>query len=278
MLAEAELLSRHDVGIVKSFRSQLKDGPILIMEVTLRHLVITMDMLDSDSTSFARHLLDYLAGMEYLRGHAQASRETFSALAPPRGEVRPLSVTDLTLPVVEGAAADAVIGFAMAAALRGAADPIVELQKALAVTIRENYPGKRAVDKFRGVDVPLAPLDKTVAEAIALIRSGSHLEPRRLWEVGLRLFEKIRGSNFRKPLIPFLEKWLGGQWKRIIANETFRLLRPMQTVPAIEASLMGNKKGESFIASLLLTSAAAVGSPLSGEYEKLLKELSVAGQ
>jgi len=69
--------------------------------------------------------------------------------------------------------------------------------------------------------------------------------------------------------------WLVEQWKRIIANETFRLTRPMQTVPAIEASLQRGKKNEAFIASLLLTSAEAVGSPLAAEYEKLLKEISV---
>ena len=40
----------------------------------------------------------------------------------------------------------------------------------------------------------LAALDKTVTKSIALMRSGTHLEPRRLWEVGLRLFER-RGSK-----------------------------------------------------------------------------------
>jgi hypothetical protein len=65
------------------------------------------------------------------------------------------------------------------------------------------------------------------------------------------------------------------EWKRIVANETFRLTRPMQTVPAIEASLAEGGKSEVFIASLLLTGAEAVGSPLAAQYEKLLKEISV---
>jgi len=147
--------------------------------------------------------------------------------------------------------------------------------KYLAETIGENYPGKAIVDKWRGIDVPLATLDETVSEAIMLIRADTHLEPRRSWEVALRLFEKIRQSPFRKLLSPLLANWLRQQWKRIIANETFRLSRPMQTVPAIEASLAENKKSEAFIASLLLTSAEAVGSPLAAEDEKLLKEISV---
>jgi len=113
-----------------------------------------------------------------------------------------------------------------------------------------------------------------VAEAITLIRSGEHLEPRKLWEVGLRLFEKARQSNFRKTLVPLLANWPAEEWKRVVGNETFRLTRPMQTVPAIEATLAGSKKGEALIASLLLTGAEAVGSPLAAQYEKQLKEIS----
>jgi hypothetical protein len=275
MLAEAEILSERDVGIVKSLRSKLKDGPILLMEVTLRNRRITMDVLNSDSAGFARHLLDYLAGMEYLRGQHQAYREAFGALAPPRGEVPPLSGADLSKPVVVGVAEDSIVAFGMVSALRSVADPAVELQKKLAEVIGENYPGKPIVDKWRGVDAPLGPLDMTVTEAITLLRSGTHLEPSKLWEVGLRLFEKARQSNFRKTLVPLLANWLVEEWKRIVASETFRLTRPMQTVPAIEESLAGSKKGEALIASLMLTGAEAVGSPLAAAYEKLLKEISV---
>lgn len=273
MLAEAEISSGRDVGIVKSLRSKLKDGPILFMEVTLRNRRIAMDVVNSDSVGFARHLLDYLAGMEYLRGQ-NAFREEFNVLAPPRGEIPPLSSADLSKPVI-GLSEDAVVAFGMVAALHGAADPAVELQKKLAEIMGENYPGKSIVDKWHGVDAPLAPLDKTVTEAITLMRAEAHLEPRNLWEVGLRLFEKARQSSFRTTLVPLLADWLTEQWKRIIANETFRLARPMQTVPAIEASLASGQKSEALIASLLLTSAEAVGSPLAAEYEKQLKEISV---
>jgi tetratricopeptide (TPR) repeat protein len=272
MLAEAEISSERDVGIVKSLRSKLKDGPILFMEAQLRDRWITMDVLNSDSAGFARHLLDYLAGMEY---QAQASREAFSALAPPRGEVPPISGADLTKPFVVGVAEDAVVAFGMAAALRGVPDPAVKLQKELAEVFLENYPGKRIVDEWCGVDTPLEPLDKTVTEAIRLMRSGTYTEPRKLWEVGLRLFEKARQSGFRKSVVPLVANWLSEEWKRIIANETLRLTRPMQTVPPIEATLAGNRKGEALIASLLLSSGEAVGSPLAAEYENLLKGISV---
>ncbi len=48
----------------------------------------------------------------------------------------------------------------------------------------------------------------------------------------------------------------------------------MQTVPAIEASLAENKKDEAFIASLLLMTADAVGSPLGAAYEALLTDVA----
>jgi hypothetical protein len=63
MLAEAEISSERDVSIVKSLHSKLKDGPILFMELMLRNRWITIDVLNSDSAGFARHLLDYLAGV-----------------------------------------------------------------------------------------------------------------------------------------------------------------------------------------------------------------------
>jgi hypothetical protein len=116
-------------------------------------------------------------------------------------------------------------------------------------------------------------LSNVMSEVIAVLRSNEHSEPRRLWEAGLRLFEKTRQSNFRQLLVPILARWLQEQWNEIIVKETFRLSRPAQTVPAIKASLAVNKNNEAFIASLLLVTAEAVGSPLSAEYEKFLQEI-----
>ncbi len=187
-----------------------------------------------------------------------------------------MSSAVLANPAAEGLAIDALIAFGMASALRGTPDPVIVLQKSLTEIVGDNYPAKTIIDKWPGVDVPLAALDKVVSEAIAGLRSDEYLAPRRIWEVGLRFFEKIRQSHFRELLAPLLASWLREQWKRIIANETFQLSRPMQTLPAIEANLAENNKNEAFIASLLLVTAEAVGSPLGTEYEKLLKEVASA--
>jgi hypothetical protein len=60
-----------------------------------------------------------------------------------------------------------------------------------------------------------------------------------------------------------------------VASETFRLSRPMQTVPAIEKILKDDRENEAFIGSLLLKSAEAVGTPLAVPYEQLLKEITI---
>jgi hypothetical protein len=192
MLAEAEISSGVDVGIDISLRSKLKDGPILFMEVTKQNRRITRDIIKTNSAKFASDLAEYLAGLEYLRSQSQAMRESFDIMSPPRGEVPALSTAQLAEPNVEAAAVDAVIAFELAAALKGVENPLVDLQAKFAATFGNEFPGKAVIDKRRGIDSPLGPLDKTVAELITLMRSGTHVEPRKVWEIGLRGFEKIR--------------------------------------------------------------------------------------
>ena len=50
----------------------------------------------------------------------------------------------------------------------------------------------------------LDKLVKVVSEAIDILRSDQYIAPRQLWEVGLRLFEKVQQSGFRKSLAPLL--------------------------------------------------------------------------
>jgi hypothetical protein len=274
MLAEVEISSGVDAGVDQSLRSRLQQGPILFMEVTNGHRRITRDVLKVDSDRFASDLPAYLAGMEYLRSQGKEMRESFDIMSPPRGDIPALSSAQLADDNIVGVAADAVIAFGLAAVFRGVADPTVNLLASLTRTFGNQFPGKAVVEKWRGVEAPLQPLDKTVTELVTLMRSGAHLEPRKVWEIGLRIFEKIRQSNFRKVLLPLLDNWLRGQWRRIIDQECFRMSRPIVTVPAIEASLAQEVNNEAFIASLLLSTAEGVGAPLAGAYDKLLKEIS----
>jgi hypothetical protein len=108
---------------------------------------------------------------------------------------------------------------------------------------------------------------------VSVLRAGEHLEPLRVWEVGLRLFEKARQSNFKNIVIPVLAAWMRAQWSRIISQESFRLPHPMATVPKVKAALKSKSNDERFIVALCLSATDAVGAPLASEYRQLLQGL-----
>ena len=159
---------------------------------------------------------------------------------------------------------------------RGIDDPTLALEETLASALGGQFPGKFILESGRGGARYLEPLDQVVTDAVTLVRSGSHVEPRRMWEIGLRFFEKIRQSGFRDALVPLLAAWLREQWRRIVTQESFRLSRPMQTVPAIQAELVKGTNDEGFVASVLLATSEAVGSPLGIEYMNALRDLTRA--
>jgi hypothetical protein len=274
MLAEAEASSTGNAGIVESLNSRLRDGPIPFMEAGLRNRQITTDVLSSNTTGFARHFIPYIAGLEYVRRQGESGRESFDALNPPRGEIPILSDEELAGPVPANLAADALVAFGLASLFQGAPDPSLDLQRKIARHVGENFPGKVILERWRRAVGEPTDLDETVVEGIVQLRSGEYLTPLQSWEIGLRFFEKARQSNFRSALVPLLQRWIREQWKETVENGSFRLSRPLQTVPAIEESLARDCKDEAFISSLLLAGAEAVGSTLAPPYEAQLREIA----
>jgi hypothetical protein len=274
MLAEAEVSSGYDVNIASSLRKRLSNGPIIFLEVSLRTRRISVSIKESDSASFSLHLADYLAAMEYMRTEGKKLRESFDVMTPQRGEIPSLPSGRFTEATITGVAEDAMLGFVMSALFREAADPTAALGASLSRSLGEQFPGKTVVDALQGNDASLGQLEQAVVRAIKAFRSDAHIEPRLAWEMGLRFFEKSRRSNFRGPLLSMLAAWLRRQWQQIIAEETFRLSRPMQTVPGIKAILAKAQDDEPFVAELLLSTSEAVGSPLGASYENLLKKIA----
>jgi hypothetical protein len=270
MLAEAEISARCNVGIAASLRAKLRDGPIQFLEVTIRKRLISTDIKWSDAAGFGAHLNGYLAGLDLLRMQGASARTDFDIMNPPRGEVLPLAAPyDVSSQMI---ARDAILAFELTAYLEARADPAAELRAALEATLGADFPGRAAFEN-RGDD-PANPLDSAVLTALATLRSAAHVEPRALWEMGLRLFERARQSGFKGNLVPLVARWMRARWRAVIENESFRLTRPMVAVPALESLLATQQNDEAFVASFLRESADAVGSPLSVEYMKVLRDLS----
>ncbi|WLC19331.1 ATP-binding protein [Bradyrhizobium diazoefficiens] len=271
MLAEAEASSGLDAGITTSLHSRLRNGPISFLEISLRIREISRSIADSDVTGFSRRLSPYICAMEYLRTQPEKVSGAFDIMNPPRGEIPQLTIAELAEPTVAHLANDALTAFNLSSVLNGRPSPTLDLHRGLTLALGQDFPGKTFLESWRHYHAELTGLDGVVIEGISQLRSGEYLTPRQLWEIGLRFFEKVRQSSFRKVLVPLLRVWLREQWKDIIANGSFRLCRPMQTVPEIEERLSRDSKDEAFIAAVLLAASNAVGSPLAAAYEAQLK-------
>jgi hypothetical protein len=272
MLAEAEIASGADVGISRSLHSRLAEGPIVVSEVALRNRWMVRGIARLDPVCFSKHMQSWLDGIEYMRMHG-AELRAVNVLSPARADIPSLARDALAGDYLEAIAVDANLAFCMAAALKGETGSIAALEVRLAGEFGNEFPGSGLFKHWRGESASLSPLDKICADAIGRLREGEHIEPRRIWEIGLRLFEKIGQSNFKQSLTPIVAEWLRAKWRRVIAEESFRLSRPMMTVPEIEATLAREDNDASFVAALLLATSDAVGAPLGASYRDHLTDI-----
>jgi hypothetical protein len=276
MLAQAEIALGEDLGIVKSLREKLEKGPIPVFEVMLRGSWMQHAIKSSDAQIFAPYLGDWLEGMAYLRSSGASLRETFQVLDPARGEIPSLSPSRRSEDYLQASAADAIISFLIVSALEGRKDIASLLKNRLRDESGDAFPGSAVFELLETTKAPERNLEQVAAVMIRMLRAGEHLEPLRLWEVGLRLFEKARQSNFNNIVVPVLAVWMRAQWLRIISRESFRLPHPMVTIPKVEAAMKNKNNDERFIAALCLSAADAVGAPLASEYRQLLRGLAAS--
>ncbi len=274
MLAQAETAAGVDVGIASGLSDRLTQGSIPFMEAILRTQKMQAYVGSLDAGQFASHLKAYAEGATYLFEEAKRIGKSFDPLAPERGQLPALVMSAPFDPVTQTVASDAILAYAMRAIFADRRGAMLELEAALESGFTTDFPGSVVFDHWNGGATSLAQLDKTVVDVVKALLRSEHVEPRKFWEAGLRFFERINQSNFRPLLTPYLAGWLTAGWRRITATETFRLSRPLQTVPAIDAVLTAPAKDQRFVATLLLASAEAVGSPLGVEYRDRLRAMA----
>ena len=274
ILAEAETAAGLDVGIANRLNDRLTLGPIPFMESGLRARKMQTDIDNLDAGGFPAHLTSYVEGATYLLKEAGRLKNTFDPLAPERGQVPALVVCAPFDPLTEHVASDAILAYAICAALADRRGAILELEAALESSFTTDFPGSLVFDHWNGGPTSLAQLDKTVANIIKALLRSEHVGPYNFWEAGLRFFEWINQSNFKPLLTRHLADWQRAGWKRIVTTESFRLSRPRQTVPTIEAALEMPTDDRRFVASLLLASSEAVGSPLGVAYRDSLRAMA----
>jgi hypothetical protein len=273
LLAEAEIHAEISDGIADSLSSRISDGEIPIMECRLRALRIKNAIKSSDTAAFVRNLGGCLDALAFLARERErlGKKFDFDPTNPPRGKI---PRCDSTSALAEATAADHILAFGMCAALAGRNGKLNEVQNSLGRTFGKAYPGNTLFE----VDTPnKLQLNRIVLGMLQRLDKPEHIEPRTLFLIGLRFFEYSGQSGFRVEIDPLLARWSREAWFRIVRDEAFRLTYPTQTVPRINAVLVSADNDRPFLAALLFAASDAVGSPLSADYSKALREIATAG-
>jgi hypothetical protein len=121
---------------------------------------------------------------------------------------------------------------------------------------------------------PIVTLDDAVGQHMKALLDGKALDPKDIWNTGLRVLQRARSSNFVGELIPVLGQWLRESWTVAVRQQRFNLTRPRSNAPEIEEALDDQVNDEAFVASLLLASSDATGMEIETEYRAQLATLA----
>jgi hypothetical protein len=174
--------------------------------------------------------------------------------------------------VVEGAGINAILAFAIVAALEGKFDKLNYLELEIASEMGSVFVGRSVFRRFRSEGAPGAELDETIVRIFGIMKTGQHLDPADMTGVALRFTEFAYASQFRRELLPLLLSWFDSQVRRILDTQRFRLKSPILTVPEIENALQFAGTVEQRLAALLQAACEATGISLAQPYRDLLAE------
>ncbi|MEW6437414.1 MAG: hypothetical protein AB1508_09660 [Pseudomonadota bacterium] len=275
LLAQTEIAARLRVGVRDSIPQRFVEGPIPILEFGLfeREIRDSVDTLDLGRYSVL--FLPYVEGVAYfVEGLADGTVRSFDALSPDRGVIPHLNREALLNSAALDVANDALLAFGIRAALAGRPEDFVALQETLDTELGEGFPGHLLFEYYNDGIEDIPQLARTVLDIIKLLNGRAYLEPLEFWMSGLRFFEQIIRSKFEPLLTRALAEWMAAGWRRIIDTETFRLITPTRTIPAVEAVLIDWTASKQFVARLTLAASAAVGARLNPAYRIQLEAMA----
>ena len=272
-LACAESAAGIDAGITNKLDLLLTNGSILSMEAVLRTQKIQVDIDTLDVERFTSHFMPYVESVVCFSRDAGGRHEPLDPVAPKRGQVPPLDQNGPFDTVAERVAKDAIMVFGIRSAIENQPEAMTNLESGLEGRFRGPFPGKLLFDYWSERTRSIGTLDNVVLDIIKSFLRNVHVEPNSFWMAGLRFFEWLDQSMFKGVMTNRLAAWQRAGWKRILAAESFRLSRPLQTVPSIQEVLAIPEDDRSFVAKLLLVTSEAVDSPLGLEYRRRLENI-----
>lgn len=238
-------------------------------DVMQRKDKINRAIIEHDAVAFAASLVPWLEATAYLR-----VMPSLGKMALPRGEIPSLADADLREEAIVYEADDSVMAFCIAAGLNRDRRAVVELHGRLTAQLGPDYPGSSAIGHCLQVIDPIVSLDDAVGQHMKALLDQKALDPKDIWNAGLRVLQRARSSNFVQELLPVLAKWLRESWSLVIRQQRFNLTRPRTNVPEIEEALEDPVNDQAFVATLLLASTDATGMEIEAEYRTQLATLA----
>ena len=192
---------------------------------------------------------------------------------PPRGEIPRLDTSCPGSPNSEQVAGEAIIAYRIRAATESRFDIMSELGRAMTSRIKGSFPGKFMFDHCDDGSMLPSGRDQLAVASINALRH-TYNQPSVLVIAGFAFLLWIHASNFRHVLMPRLAAWQRDVWSRFVAAQSFKLLRPWETVPPVERALSIKRDDETFVASILLAISPAIGSPISARDREILQSIA----
>ena len=275
MLAEAELMSRTNIGILNGLYGRLSNGPIPMMEVSLRSKRLSVDIESMNLNGFAHHLLGYIEGVLYVSNHAQEITLGMDVMNPARSAIPTLSKSEFQLNFARFAS-DAVFAYAISCACRRVPEALPELIEAIKANFGQGVMDGTVFSRASSGENRPPPVlfQEALIDAVMAFRRGVHATPLSYCVAGLRFFQQAQRSSFKTSLLPIIAAWQRDEWARIIMLESFRLSQPSRSIPGIKVILLSELNDEKFLCSLLLATAYAVGLMLPRDVRILLENLA----
>ncbi len=254
-------------AVPASLEMHLDEGAM--SNVVQRKDKINRAIIEHDPGAFASSLVPWLEATAYLRVMPSLGR-----LAMPRGDIPSLAEADLREEAIVYEADDAAMAFCIVAGLKRDRRSVVEVHGRLTAQLGPNYPGSSAIGHCMQVIDPIVTLDDAVGQHMKALLDQKALDPKDIWNAGLRVLQRARSSNFVQELMPILAEWLRESWRVTIRQQRFNLTRPRTNVPEIEEALEDPLNDQAFVASLLLASTDATGMEIEAEYRTQLATLA----
>lgn len=266
MLAEMDVGCRADLDYASKIRQRMGASSIPTLEFGLRTKCLMRSIQDLDQESFADRAWEYvecgISNLNYMRRIGN----NFNALDPEREPIlglilAPLSEEAKTL--INGV----TLAFAIGCACKHSFELVPLMRSTMTARFGQEVANATALALLGDETAPSqsSAFEAQLIQDLSAFRTNRHSIPREYCVAGVRSLQQADVSYLKRELIPMIAAWQRSAWTRIVSTETYQLVRPRLSVPAIEAALSRPKNDEQFLCRLVLAITDATDVTLPRE-------------